>query len=68
MRRHNQRLYRAARAILQDETEVENALQQAYLNAFAHLDQFEARTAFHLVDANRGQRSGCPTTVGASGR
>jgi RNA polymerase sigma factor (sigma-70 family) len=43
MRRHNQRLYRAARAILQDETEVENALQQAYLNAFAHLDQFEAR-------------------------
>lgn len=43
MRRHNQRLYRAARAILQDETEVEDAMQQAYLNAFAHLDQFEAR-------------------------
>ena len=43
MRRHNQRLYRAARAILQDEAEVEDVLQQAYLNAFAHLDQFEAR-------------------------
>lgn len=43
MRRHNQRLYRAARAILQDEAEVEDVLQQAYLNAFAHLDQFESR-------------------------
>lgn len=43
MRRHNQRLYRAARAILHDESEVEDVLQQAYLNAFAHLDRFEAR-------------------------
>ena len=43
MRRHNQRLYRTARAIVQDEVEVEDVLQQAYLNAFAHLDQFEAR-------------------------
>ena len=43
MRRHNQRLYRAARAIVQDEVEAEDVLQQAYLNAFAHLDQFEAR-------------------------
>jgi RNA polymerase sigma-70 factor (ECF subfamily) len=44
MRRHNQRLYRTARAIVQDEVEVEDVLQQAYLNAFAHLDQFEARS------------------------
>ena len=44
MRRHNQRLYRAARAIVHDEAEVEDVLQQAYLNAFAHLDQFEARS------------------------
>jgi RNA polymerase sigma-70 factor, ECF subfamily len=44
MRRYNQRLYRAARAILQDESEVEDVLQQAYLNAFAHLDRFEARS------------------------
>jgi RNA polymerase sigma-70 factor (ECF subfamily) len=43
MRRHNQQLYRAARAILRDETEVEDVLQQAYLNAFAHLRQFESR-------------------------
>src|SRR5262245_26970526 len=44
MRRHNQRLYRAARAIVHDEAAVEDVLQQAYLNAFAHLDQFEARS------------------------
>jgi RNA polymerase sigma-70 factor (ECF subfamily) len=44
MRRHNQRLYRAARAIVQDESETEDILQQAYLNAFTHLDQFEARS------------------------
>jgi len=44
MRRHNQRLYRIARAIVQDEVEVEDVLQQAYLNAFSHLDRFEARS------------------------
>jgi RNA polymerase sigma-70 factor, ECF subfamily len=46
MRRHNQRLYRAARAIVRDESEVEDVMQQAYLNAFCHLDQFEARAEF----------------------
>ena len=46
MRRHNQRLYRAARAILASEEEVEDVLQQAYLNAFAHLHQFESRSQF----------------------
>jgi RNA polymerase sigma-70 factor (ECF subfamily) len=46
MRRHNQRLYRAARAILQDESEIEDAMQQAYMNAFSHLHQFEARAQF----------------------
>jgi RNA polymerase sigma-70 factor (ECF subfamily) len=43
IRRHNQQLYRAARAITRDEAEVEDILQQAYLNAFAHLHQFESR-------------------------
>jgi RNA polymerase sigma-70 factor (ECF subfamily) len=43
MRRHNQQLYRAARAIMKSDDEVEDILQQAYLNAFTHLDQFEAR-------------------------
>ena len=46
MRRHNQRLYRAARAIVGDETEIEDVLQQTYMNAFAHLHQFAARSQF----------------------
>jgi RNA polymerase sigma-70 factor, ECF subfamily len=46
MRRHNQRLYRAARAILQDDTEAEDAVQQAYLSAYGHLHQFQRRAQF----------------------
>lgn len=44
MRRHNQRLYRAARAVLRDEAEIEDVMQQAYINAFRHLHQFEERS------------------------
>src|SRR5262249_17017794 len=46
MRRHNQRIYRAARAIIRDEAEVEDVMQQAYINAFTHLHQFEDRSQF----------------------
>ena len=46
MRRHNERLYRAARAILRDEAEAEDVMQQAYVNAYAHLRQFDGRSAF----------------------
>jgi RNA polymerase sigma-70 factor (ECF subfamily) len=46
MRRHNQRLYRAARAIVKDEREVEDVMQQAYMSAFTHLHQFEERSQF----------------------
>jgi RNA polymerase sigma-70 factor (ECF subfamily) len=46
MRRHNQRIYRAARAILRDESEVEDVMQQAYINAYTHLDQFQDRSRF----------------------
>jgi RNA polymerase sigma-70 factor (ECF subfamily) len=46
MRRHNQRLYRAARAVVKDENEVEDVMQQAYINAFLHLHQFEERSQF----------------------
>lgn len=38
--RYNQRLYRVARAILRDGAEAEDALQEAYLRAFAALDSF----------------------------
>ena len=43
MRRHNERIYRAARAILRDEREAEDVMQQAYVNAYAHLRQFGGR-------------------------
>ncbi len=46
MRRHNQRIYRVARAVVKDESEVEDVMQQAYINAFTHLDQFEERSQF----------------------
>jgi RNA polymerase sigma-70 factor (ECF subfamily) len=46
MRRHNERLYRAARAILRDDSEAEDVMQQAYVNAYAHLRQFDGRSAF----------------------
>lgn len=46
MRRHNERLYRAARAILRDDGEAEDVMQQAYVNAYAHLRQFDARSSF----------------------
>jgi RNA polymerase sigma-70 factor (ECF subfamily) len=45
MRRYNQRLYRVARAIVRDDGEAEDVLQQAYLNAYLHLDQFGGRAA-----------------------
>jgi RNA polymerase sigma-70 factor, ECF subfamily len=46
MRRYNQRLYRVARAILRDDAEAEDVMQQAYVNAYQHLDQFAHRSTF----------------------
>jgi RNA polymerase sigma-70 factor, ECF subfamily len=46
MRRHNQRVYRATRAVVKDERDVEDVMQQAYVNAFTHLHQFEERSQF----------------------
>jgi RNA polymerase sigma-70 factor (ECF subfamily) len=46
MRRYNERLYRAARAILRDEREAEDVMQQAYVNAYSHLRQFDGRSSF----------------------
>jgi RNA polymerase sigma-70 factor (ECF subfamily) len=40
MRRHNGRIYRAVRSIVRDEAETEDVMQQAYVSAYAHLDQF----------------------------
>src|SRR5215203_3245789 len=46
MRRHNQRVYRAVRSVVKDEADVEDVMQQAYINAFTHLHQFEDRSQF----------------------
>jgi RNA polymerase sigma-70 factor (ECF subfamily) len=46
MRRYNERLYRAARAITRDDREAEDVIQQAYVNAFANLRQFDGRARF----------------------
>jgi RNA polymerase sigma-70 factor (ECF subfamily) len=46
MRRYNQRLYRVTRAILRDDAEAEDVIQDAYVRAYAHLRQFAARARF----------------------
>ncbi|HEY7096416.1 MAG TPA: RNA polymerase sigma factor [Terriglobales bacterium] len=46
MRRHNQRLYRVARSILRKDDEAEDVMQDAYVRAYEHLDQFEGRAKF----------------------
>jgi len=46
MRRYNQRLYRVARAILRNDAEAEDVMQQAYVNAYRHLDQFQGLARF----------------------
>ena len=46
MRRYNQRLYRVARAILRNDGEAEDVMQDAYVRAYEHLDQFAGRAKF----------------------
>jgi len=42
---NNQRLFRAAWSILKDRSEAEEAVQSAYLKAFARIGEFEGRSA-----------------------
>ena len=46
MRRYNERMYRAARAIVRDDAEAEDVMQQAYVNAYANLRQFRGQSQF----------------------
>jgi RNA polymerase sigma-70 factor (ECF subfamily) len=46
MRRHNQRVYRAVRAVLRGDEDAEDVMQQAYLNAFRALHQFAGDAQF----------------------
>lgn len=46
MRRHNQRIYRAIRSVLHDDSECEDVMQETYVRAYEHLAQFEGRAKF----------------------
>lgn len=46
MRRYNQRLYRIARVILRNPEEAEDVVQEAYVRAYTHLDQFAGAAKF----------------------
>lgn len=46
LRRHDQRVYRTVRAILRDEDEAEDAMQQAWIAAYRHLADFEGTAPF----------------------
>jgi RNA polymerase sigma-70 factor (ECF subfamily) len=46
MRRYNQRLYRVSRVILRNDGEAEDVMQDAYVRAYEHLDQFAGTAAF----------------------
>ncbi|OAB55273.1 hypothetical protein AY599_07140 [Leptolyngbya valderiana BDU 20041] len=43
MRRHNEQLYRVARAVLRNDADAQDALQEAYLRAYRGLGAFEGR-------------------------
>jgi RNA polymerase sigma-70 factor (ECF subfamily) len=46
IRKHNRKLYRLARGILNDDSEAEDALQEAYVRAFNNLDAFRGEAQF----------------------
>ncbi|GAA4404631.1 RNA polymerase sigma factor [Advenella faeciporci] len=46
MRRYNPRLFRVARSILKQDSDAEDALQEAYIHAFLHLATFRAEALF----------------------
>ena len=46
LRRYNQRVFRAVRAVLRTPDDAEDVMQQAYVSAYRHLHQFEGRSSF----------------------
>ena len=45
MERYNRRLYRIARGILRNDSEAEDVVQEAYVSAFAHLQDFRGESS-----------------------
>jgi len=46
IRRYNQRLFRTGMSILNNDADVEDAMQTAYINAYLHLDKFKNNSSF----------------------
>src|SRR5215510_3782145 len=46
MRRYNQRLFRVIRSVVTSDEEAEDVLQEAWVRAYEHLDQFAGRASF----------------------
>src|SRR5262245_55248575 len=46
MRRYNRRLFRVTRSIVTNDLEAEDIIQDAYVRAYEHLNQFEGRARF----------------------
>ena len=46
MRRYNQRLYRVARSILRNDVDAEDVMQEAYVRAYQHLNQYAGEAKF----------------------
>ena len=46
VRRYNQRLYRVAMSIINDDAEVEDVMQVAYINAYENLGKFAFKASF----------------------
>lgn len=46
VRRYNQRLYRVGMSIINDDAEVEDAMQVAYINAYENLGKFAFKASF----------------------
>ena len=78
MRRYNQLLYRVAQGILRNDAEAEDVMQDAYVRAYEHLDQYAGRAPFRtwltriavheaLARAERGKRFAAPEPAEASG-
>jgi RNA polymerase sigma-70 factor (ECF subfamily) len=46
IRKYNQRLFRTGMSILNNDADVEDAMQTAYINAYLHLDKFKNNSSF----------------------
>ena len=67
MEQNNRRLYRVARAVMKDDTEAEDVVQETYLRAFSNLSKFHGESSLtDLADADRFERSARAKTQATS--